>query len=364
MKLLYYSPVSWPYLDARCTSFPHSNGLFDGPRGVQLYRDSLALFQLAETVGFDWLGIGEEHMNAYGVVPNPCLIASALAPITKRAALCILGNPLPLLSPLRVAEEYAMVDVLSGGRLVAGFPRGVPQNFASYGIDPADSKARLAEAIEFVLNAWTHRGPFDWAGEYYRFSQVSIWPQPTAVPDIVLSSRSPESVALAVRHRAVLAEIYIKDRQVLDHFVESRSGYQKAAEAAGWEATPDRFLISVPCVIAPTGAQAQDLAHSASVYAREYISGSFEQGKRAVRDTYYGPAERLLDQSTESVADRIAYGGIICGDPAAALDQIVALQESTAVGIIGLQMQWGDLPSQAVAESLRLFGDHIRSRLG
>jgi alkanesulfonate monooxygenase SsuD/methylene tetrahydromethanopterin reductase-like flavin-dependent oxidoreductase (luciferase family) len=363
VKLLYYSPISWPYLDARCTSFPHSNGLFDGPQGVQLYQDSLALFQLAETVGFDWLGIGEEHMNAYGVVPNPCLIASALAPITQRAALCVLGNPLPLLNPLRVAEEYAMVDVLSGGRLVAGFPRGVPQNFASYGIDPANSRARLAEAIEFVLKAWTHRGPFDWADEHYRFSQVSIWPQPTTVPDLVLSCRSPESVALAVRHRAVLAEIYVKNRQVLDHFVESCRGYHEAAQAAGWEATADRFLISVPCVIAPTGAQAEERAHGAAVYAREYISGSFEQGKQAVREQYHGSAEGLAVAAAESVADRIAYGGIICGDPATALEQILALQERTAAGVIGLQMQWGNLPSQAVAESLRLFGDHVRSRL-
>jgi alkanesulfonate monooxygenase SsuD/methylene tetrahydromethanopterin reductase-like flavin-dependent oxidoreductase (luciferase family) len=363
VKLLYYSPLSWPYLDARCTSFPHSNELFDATEGVRLYRESLALFQLAETVGFDWLGIGEEHMNAYGVVPNPCLIASALAPITERAALCILGNPLPLLNPLRVAEEYAMVDVLSGGRLVAGFPRGVPQNFASYGIDPADSKARLAEAIELVLKAWTHRGPFDWADEYYRFSQVSIWPQPTALPDIVLSCKSPESVALAVRHHAVMAEIYVKDRHVLEHFVESRSAYGAAAQAAGWEAAPDRFLISVPCVIAPTSAQAQERAHGAAVYAREYISGSFEQGKKAVRHAYDSAAERLPEASMESVTDRIAYGGIICGDPATALEQIIALQERTAAGIVGLQMQWGDLPSQAVAESLRLFGDHVRSRL-
>ncbi len=229
-------------------------------------------------------------MNAYGVVPNPCLIASALAPMTRRVALCILGNPLPLLNPLRVAEEYAMVDVLSGGRLVAGFPRGVPQNFASYGIDPADSKGRLAEAIDLVLKAWTYQGPFDWADEYYRFSQVSIWPQPTAVPDIVLSCRSPESVALAVRHRAVMAEIYVKDRHVLEHFTQSRSAYQGAAEAAGWEAAPDRFLVSVPCVIAPTDAEAQERAHRAAVYAREYISGSFEQGKLAVRDAYDGGA--------------------------------------------------------------------------
>ena len=363
VKLLYYSPISWPHLDARCTSFPHASGLFDAERGVALYRDSLELFRLAEAVGFDWLGIGEEHMNAYGVVPNPCLIAAALAPLTRRAALCILGNPLPLLNPLRVAEEYAMVDVLSGGRLVAGFPRGVPQNYAAYGVDPEHSRAKLEEAIAFVVAAWTSKEAFDWRGEHYDFSRVSIWPQPTRTPELVLSSKSPESVALAVRHRAVMAEVYVKDRRVLDHFGASRKAYCEAAEAAGWSAGEDRFLVSVPCVIAPTGETARARADEAAVYVRDYISGSFEDRKKALRESYYGRAGHLLDTQRESVAERIAYGGIICGEPGAVLDQLLALKERTGAGILGLQMQWGNLSTGAVQESLRLFGDHVRPHL-
>ena len=265
MKTLFYSPISWPHLSSRCSVFPHSNAQFDAKLGIGVYSEALELFRIAEAVGFDWLGVGEEHMNAYGVVPNPCVFAAALAPITSRARLCILGNPLPLLNPMRVAEEYAMIDMLSGGRLVAGFPRGVPQNYVAYGADLHQSKERLAEAIEFVVAAWTRKGPFDWQGAHYRFANVTLWPQPVALPEIVLSSRSPESVTLAVHHRAVMAELYVKNRQVLEHFVANRETYCRAAAQEGWQAGPDRFLVSVPCVIAPTCRQAAERARAASV---------------------------------------------------------------------------------------------------
>ena len=363
MKLLFYSPVSWPHLGAPFATFPHSNTAFDPSRGIALYRETLELFRTAEGVGFDWLGVGEEHMNAYGVMPNPCTFLAALAPITTRARLCVLGNPLPLLNPLRVAEEYAMIDMLSGGRLVAGFPRGVPQNYAAYGVDSGDSRERLIEAIDFVIKAWTHPGPFEWSGTHYRFRDVSIWPQPSALPEMVLSSKSPESVALAVRHRAVMAEIYVKNAQFLDHFIANVAGYREAAKMAGWQAGDDRFLVSVPCVVAPTTQTAIAHAETASRYVRDYISGSFEAGKQAVKESYYGATGHLLSVQRESVADRVAYGGLICGDPAAVIDQIQALQARTGAGIIGLQMQWGNLPSAVVGRSLELFGRHVRARL-
>ncbi|MGH9598870.1 MAG: LLM class flavin-dependent oxidoreductase [Terracidiphilus sp.] len=363
MKLLYYSPVSWPYLQSRCSSFPHSNELFDPRRGIEMYQDSLDLFRTAESVGFEWLGIGEEHMNAYGVVPNPCLLAAALAPITEHAKLCIMGNPLPLLNPLRVAEEYAMIDILSGGRLVAGFPRGVPQNYAAYGADLENSRERLAEAIDFVLAAWTRRGPFDWTGAWYQFRNVSIWPQPSQVPDMVLSSKSPESVSLAVRHKAVMGEVYVKSNQVLEHFAANTKSYRSQAAENGWEPQPDRFLLSVPCVIAADSQCAMHRARSAASYAGEYIAGSFEDRKRELRDSYYQNVEHLLQNQPESLEDRIRYGGVVCGEPAAVIDQIQALIGFTGVGILGLQMQWGNLPPEQVRESLELFGRYVRPHI-
>jgi alkanesulfonate monooxygenase SsuD/methylene tetrahydromethanopterin reductase-like flavin-dependent oxidoreductase (luciferase family) len=360
---LYYTPMSWPHLQERAPAFPHSNALFDPAQGVALYRESLDLFRAAEESGFDWLGIGEEHMNAYGVVPNPCLVAATLAPLTRHAKLCIMGNPLPLLNPIRVAEEYAMVDMLSGGRLVAGFPRGVPQNYAAYGVSPDQSRERLAEAVDLVIAAWTRRGPFDWAGMHYQFQNVTIWPQPVALPEIILSAKSPESLALALHHKAMIAELYVKNRSVMTHFQTNVAAYRAQAVQAGWAAAADRFLISVPCIIAATAAAAQDRARRAAEYAWTYISGSFEAGKAQVRDSYYRSVGHLLAPQRETLEDRIGYGGLICGDPVAVSDQIHALTEATGAGVIGLQMQWGNLPGAFVRESLDLFASQVRPHI-
>ena len=359
MKFLYYTPVSWPHLTARCDSFPHSNRYFDAPRGIALYSDTITGFRAAEAAGFDWLGIGEEHMNAYGMVPNPCLMAAALATVTTRAQLCILGNPLPLLNPLRVAEEYAMVDMLSGGRMVAGFPRGVPQNYEAYGVDMSGSRDRLAEAIAFVTAAWQRRGPFDWNGTHYQYRNVSIWPQPTTLPEIVLSAKSPESRSLAVQYRAVMAEVYVKSKQVLEHFLVQVGDYRRESQAAGWQAHDDRFLLSVPCVIAPTSRQACTRAQLAADYVSGRISGYYEEKKTALKDSYYG-AGHVVGSAHESIQQRVEYGGLICGDPSAVSDQIEALRNATGVGMLGLQMQWGNLPANHVLESIELFGAKVR----
>ncbi len=363
VTLLYYSPISWPHLEARPPSFPHSNELFSASKGVALYRDSLDLFRLAEDVGFDWLGVGEEHMNAYGVVPNPCLIAAALAFVTERAQLCVMGNPLPLLSPLRVAEEYAMIDVLSNGRLVAGFPRGVPQNYAAYGVSYETSRDRLSEGIELVLKAWRHPGPFNWDGKEYQFNNVSIWPQPTKSPDIILSSRSPESVSLAVQHRAIMGEVYVQSRDVLTGFIANAQRYTTEAMSHGWRASSDRFLLSVPCVIARTSGTAMSRALASTEYARTILSGSFEQGKLALAASADQKVQPSPKRKVESLEERIEYGGVICGDPDEVIDQIGRLQAATGVGVLGLQMQWANLTSVEVRESLQLFGKYVRANV-
>jgi alkanesulfonate monooxygenase SsuD/methylene tetrahydromethanopterin reductase-like flavin-dependent oxidoreductase (luciferase family) len=361
MKFLYYSPIPWPHLQDRPSGFPHDNTHFESSRGTALYESSLRLFKAAEDAGFDWVGVGEEHMNAYGVVPNPCLIGAAIAATTRRVKVAMLGNPLPLLNPLRVAEEYAMLDVMSGGRLVAGFPRGVPQNYAAYGASPVDSKERLAEAVGFVLKAWETKGPFDWDGYYYTFKNVSIWPQPKSRPELVMSGRSEESVALAVQQRAIIGELYLKNAVVFEHFKASVERYRADAIRSGWEAGPDRFLISVPCVIAGDENQARQTAEEGLAYQTERLSGSFESQKVAVGETYYGTlASTLNHEATNDLDAKIAYGGLICGTPEGATAQILELVRRAGVGVLGLQMQFGNLPDAAVLRSIRLFGDLVR----
>src|SRR5580658_4516667 len=99
--------------------------LYDPKVGHRLYNDYLDQLEYADAMGFDGIGVNEHHQNAYGLMPSPNIMAAALARRTSRANLVVLGNSIALYNPpIRVAEEFAMLDVLSGGRLVAGFPAG------------------------------------------------------------------------------------------------------------------------------------------------------------------------------------------------------------------------------------------------
>jgi len=363
VKFLYYSPIPWPHLKERLPSFPHSNEAYNNEQGVKLYESALELFQYAESVGFDWLGVGEEHMNVYGVVPNPCLIAAALATMTSRAKICVLGNPLPLLNPLRVAEEYAMIDVLSNGRLVAGFPRGVPQNYFAYGMSSENSKAQLREAVSFVLSAWQRKGAFDWEGANYNFKNVSIWPQPKEIPELVFSAKSNESISLAVEHKGVLGELYVKNKSVMEHFLNSIKIYQNEAKQNGWEANQDKFLLNIPCFIAQNDKVAEEKALSALSYVTNVISGSFEAEKSALQEIYYKDVKHIPSSVKESLSERISYGGILCGSPNTVTEQIWALLSKAEIGILGLQMQVGNLNYIDVRESLHLFGKYVKDKI-
>ena len=138
--------------------------LYDPVKGHAMYRDYLDELELAAEVGFHGVAVNEHHANGYGLMPSPNLMASTLARTTRDAAIVVLGNSLALYNPpLRVAEEFAMLDVLSGGRLVAGFPVGTPMDTCyAYGVDPATLRDRYDEAHDLIMAAWTRDEPFTW----------------------------------------------------------------------------------------------------------------------------------------------------------------------------------------------------------
>ena len=127
--------------------------LFDAERCNTVYNEYLDELEFAETMGFDGICVNEHHSNAYGLMPSPNLMAATLTRRTKNAAIVVMGNSIALYNPpLRVAEEFAMLDILSGGRLVAGFPVGTSMdtNYA-YGVPGAQLRDRYYEAHDLIM---------------------------------------------------------------------------------------------------------------------------------------------------------------------------------------------------------------------
>ena len=161
----------------------HSS-LFDPKRAHLMYNDFMDELEYAAQCGFDAICVNEHHSNGYGLMPSPNLIASSLARRTTDTAICVMGNSLALYNPpTRVAEEFAMIDVISGGRLIAGFPVGTPMDTCfAYGQNPSMLRQRYLEAHDLVMRAWQEQDTFAFNGRFNQQRYVNIWPRPVQRP--------------------------------------------------------------------------------------------------------------------------------------------------------------------------------------
>ena len=178
MKYSYTHHMPYTGIDRSGQDWPVPNKQFDPKLGVELFDRYIEDKIYAEQTGFDWIGCNEHHMSPYGLMPNPNLVGAVVANRTKTAGILQSGNIVPIVNPIRVAEEYAMLDVMSGGRLVAGFMRGIPHEYVAYNVSPDESYARMEEAMALIKKAWSEPEPFGWEGEFYQYRAVSIWPRP------------------------------------------------------------------------------------------------------------------------------------------------------------------------------------------
>jgi alkanesulfonate monooxygenase SsuD/methylene tetrahydromethanopterin reductase-like flavin-dependent oxidoreductase (luciferase family) len=276
MQFCCFNPMPWPHMSERPRVWPFPNYHFDPERAHVYYKSHIEQLVFAEKCGFDWVALGEDHFTAYSLTPNPNLILSILSHQTKRVKLAILGVPLPLLNPIRVAEECAMLDVLSRGRLIVGFIRGVPQNYAAYNIEPNESRARFEEASHLIIKAWTEPDIFSWQGEYYKYPTVSLWPLPLQKPHppLIYSANSPTSAVVGAKRRAMIGAIHLYNRNALQLVKEAILSYKEQAKADGWEPMPDRFLIGLQTCIADTDEEAQSLLAPALDYQFNVLSGT------------------------------------------------------------------------------------------
>ncbi len=158
--------------------------LFDPKRAHHMYNDFMDELEFAADCGFDAICVNEHHANGYGLMPSPNIIAATLARRTKDTAICVMGNSLALYNPpIRVAEEFAMLDCISGGRLIAGFPVGTPMDTCyAMGQNPSSLREKYREAHDLVMQAWTNPDTFSFNGRHNQIPFVNIWPRPVQQP--------------------------------------------------------------------------------------------------------------------------------------------------------------------------------------
>jgi alkanesulfonate monooxygenase SsuD/methylene tetrahydromethanopterin reductase-like flavin-dependent oxidoreductase (luciferase family) len=205
MRTWYFSENAYPYLpegiDNLRVTIP--NALYDPEIGAQLYNRYFDEWQLADEEGLD-LMCNEHHQTAINLNPAAPLVMAALARTTKKARLLLLGNPIAnRRDPVRVAEEMAMIDNYSRGRLEVGFVRGVPYEISAANANPMRTMDRMWEAHDLILKAWTtHDAPFNWEGRYFNHRQVNVWPRPYQQPrpPVWITSLTPSSTMKIAEH--------------------------------------------------------------------------------------------------------------------------------------------------------------------
>ena len=134
--------------------YPLARKHFEADVAARTYAEHLQAWEEMDRLGYDGVGFNEHHCSPYGLMNSPNLMAAAAAQRTHRLKLLIYGNLLPLHEPLRLAEELAMLDCMSGGRLISGFARGIPREYQVHHVPLSDSRARFEEAFEIITRAW------------------------------------------------------------------------------------------------------------------------------------------------------------------------------------------------------------------
>jgi len=178
--------------------------------------------------------------------------------------IAILARPLPLAgNPIYIGEEFAMLDNLSRGRIIAGFVRGIGAEYHSSGTNPAFSHSRFHEAHDLIVKAWTEPGPFNWEGEHYNYTYVNMWPRPYQQPHPpiwVPSQGSLETIewAAAPERRYPFLVTFSPD----DAVAQNLNAYRQQATDYGYEASPDQLGWAAPVYVAETDEQAVDEARA------------------------------------------------------------------------------------------------------
>ena len=323
---------------------------------------ALEQFQLADEIGFDWVSVAEHHFAPFSLTPNPMVMAGALTQRIKRARIALLGANIPILEPVRVAEEFAMLDVLTGGRVIAGMLRGTPNEYVTYGTNPSETRERFEEALGLIVRAWTEPQPFGWQGRHYEYRAISIWPRPVQQPHppIYMSASSPEAGEWAARNRISVGFAVT----TVPLASKAACYYREQANLAGWEPTPDDVLYRVAAHVAETDEQALEDVSAPGVSSMPRLSNTNRALAAAVASSGYHGRDAATQQSrlgNHSLSERIELGQILVGSPDTLLGQIERVRDEIGAGIV--EMHFQHLGREKTLRTIELFGTKVLPRM-
>lgn len=331
------------------TMFPTREG------GTQhgVFKEYLDLAQVAEDAGIDVFWLGETHFRRHrAVLASPLIAASAVAARTQRMRVGIAVQVLPLANPVRVAEEAAMVDHISDGRLDFGVGRSsFLESYQGYGVSYEESRPLFFEALEIIRKAWGE-APFSYDGKYYQFHEVDVVPKPLQKP------HPPVRVAVESRDTFRLMgklgfPIFIRYQMSVSEIQDLLGQYQEERHKAGFDG-PNDVVLQIPGYVAETEEQAYEEPRESTMRQRRLTA-------EAVRSGHGADAEaterlgRLYTESWEDVLGRVAFG-----TPEKVVERVEWFRETFGLTGVSLDVNpGGQMPYEKVVRSVRLLCERV-----
>jgi alkanesulfonate monooxygenase SsuD/methylene tetrahydromethanopterin reductase-like flavin-dependent oxidoreductase (luciferase family) len=381
MKFTWFNLMPWPHLPDdfreknRSVWVDIPSTLYDPRRGHFVYHEYMDQLEYADALGFDGIGVNEHHQNGYGLMPSPNIIAAGLARRTSRAALCVIGNSIALYNPpIRVAEEFAMLDVLSGGRLVAGFPVGTPMdtNFC-YGQIPALTREKYREAHELIMRAWAADEPFAFDGTYTQLRWVNCWPKPIQKPHppiYIPGGGSIETWDFCLDHDYNYSYLsffgYLRAKSLLD-------GYWERVARRGKDESPYRAAFAQIICVADTDREAEDLYAEHVLYffnrcLHVYPPFADPPGYRTINTIKYGALSQF-SRDRQAILENLTWKQlveerfIVAGSPDTVRQQLEEAIKGLRVGHIFCLFHNGNMPDWKTRHSSKLFAERVMPAL-
>jgi alkanesulfonate monooxygenase SsuD/methylene tetrahydromethanopterin reductase-like flavin-dependent oxidoreductase (luciferase family) len=376
MRAWHFSENAYPYLpppsEYKSIRVTLPNGLYDPKKGAELYDRFLAEWQFAEEMGLDIM-LNEHHQTATCVDPAAPLVLAALARLTTRARLLILGNPIAnRRQPVRVAEEMALADVLSKGRVEVGFVRGVPWEISAGNSNPVRMNERHWEALDLIIKAWTtHDGPFSHEGRFFHHRMVNIWPRPyqDPHPPVWVSTTSPNGAAQVGSKGFVQATFLTGFDDTRKIFESYRKGWRSAGRG---EVVPVNRLAYAALVYT---AETEREAHAGAEKLLWYVTANKVLPQFSNPPGYVpvganvqmarGASHPLSEFSKGASVERAIQSGMVfAGTPDQVFEQIKKLYDYVGgFGHVLLMGQAGHLEHEETKRGTQTFAREVFPRL-
>jgi alkanesulfonate monooxygenase SsuD/methylene tetrahydromethanopterin reductase-like flavin-dependent oxidoreductase (luciferase family) len=378
VRVWHFSEMPYPFLpdpssyDSIRITLPNAN--YDPAIGADLYNRYLDEWMLADELGLDIM-VNEHHSTPTCLDATCPLTLAILARQTKRARLLALGNPIAnRRDPIRLAEEMAMVDNISRGRLECGFVRGVPTEILPANSNPARMVERMWEAHDLILKAWTtHDGPFNWEGRFFHYRNVNIWPRPYQQPHppVWITSSTRESIA-GVAERGYVLGIFLSGHEDAKGFFDTyRESAAPPTRLPDGSVSADRFAyLALACVGETDEAGLEGVRkimwylHSNKVAPHLRFPAGYATIQSAIRIMRGGEVQARRPVHQAPAEELIERGVIFAGNPDTVFRQIEHFNHYVGgLGNLMIMGQGGFLDHDETVSNLTLFANEVYPRI-